>query len=288
MNPAQLEKVDVVANVALTGGSYYIYVVAVALIVGTAFVLFFNWMRGKSPRVKMTLLFINAMLLLLALTFRPETEFVVKMLLAMVINVFIYALMYIKDRKKIADIALLEDQLVNALLILSGSLKAGRTLQQGFELVAISLPAPISSEFSQVLQDQHVGVPFDEALKNLLLRVDSKDFKTFVTATLFQKETGGNIISLYDQITFAVAERKKLKGRLENLTVQGRYSGYLIAILPIVLFVFLYFTNPDYVAIFFSSDLPGNEVAKILLMVAVLLEIVGVLVIRNIVSRRLE
>ena len=286
MNPGTVASVEAAA--AATGSSFYIYVIAVVLIIGTAIILFFSWMRGKSPKMKMTLLFVNFILLLLSFSQRPETAFIVKMLLIMVINVFIYGVMYVLDRKRIADIALLEDQLVNALLILSGSLKAGRTLQQGFELVAISLPPPISTEFSQVLQDQHLGVPFDQALKNLLKRVCSKDFKTFVTATLFQKETGGNIISLYDQITFAVSERKKLKGRLENITVQGRYSGYIIAMLPIVLFVFLYITNPDYVAIFFSSELPGNEVAKILLMVAVLLEIVGVLVIRNIVSRRLE
>ena len=285
MNPVNVEQAT---SVAAGGSSYFIYVIAVALIVASAIILFFNWMKGKSPKVKITLLFVNAMLLLFVFTFQAQAEFIVKMLLVMVCNVAIYGIMYLYNRRHIADIALLEDQLVNALLILSGSLKAGRTLQQGFELVAISLPAPISNEFSKVLQDQHLGVPFDQALKNLLKRVNSKDFKTFVTATLFQKETGGNIISLYDQITFAVSERKKLKGRLENITVQGRYSGYIIATLPIILFVFLYITNPAYVAIFFSSDLPGSEVAKVLLMVAVLLEIIGVLVIRNIVSRRLE
>jgi tight adherence protein B len=224
----------------------------------------------------------------LALVVEPATKFIVKFLFLMILNVLFFVYLWLWDRKRQGTVAILEDQLVNALLILSGSLKAGRTLQQAFELVAISLPPPISDEFNQVLQDQHVGMPFDEALKGMLRRVGSKDFKTFVTATLFQKETGGNIISLYEQITFAVAERKKLKGRLDSITVQGRYSGYLIAVLPVVLFLVLHFINPQYVGVFFDGDLPGNAVARILLMMAVLLEIVGVLVIRNIVSRRLE
>ena len=284
MNPA----VEAGANGASASGSQYIYIVASLLIVGTAIVLFFSWMRGKSFKVKASMLSLNVFLIAAAFFLRPDTAHMVKFLLIMILNVLIYVLMYLQERKRESNVAVMEDQLVNALLILSGSLKAGRTLQQAFELVAISLPPPINQEFNQVLQDQHVGVPFEEALKNMLKRVRSKDFKTFITATLFQKETGGNIISLYDQITFAVAERKKLKGRLDNITVQGRYSGYLIAILPVTLFVVLYFTNPQYVSVFFSDELPGNEVAKILLMFAVLLEIVGILVVRNIVSRRLE
>ncbi len=282
MNPAAA------SNAAASTGTHSIYIVAALLIVGTAIVLFFSWMKGKSWKVKAAMLGLNALLLVGAFFVQPETNIMVKILLIMILNVLVYVLMYMQERKRETDVATMEDQLVNALLILSGSLKAGRTLQQAFELVAISLPPPISHEFNQVLQDQHVGVPFENALKNMLKRVRSKDFKTFITATLFQKETGGNIISLYDQITFAVAERKKLKGRLDNITVQGRYSGYLIAILPLALFVVLYFMNPTYVAVFFSNDIPGNEVAKVLLMLAVLLEIVGILVIRNIVSRRLE
>ena len=283
MNPG-----DATAAAAATSGTHYIYILAAMLIVGTAIVLFFSWMKGKSWKVKASMLTMNILLFVGAFFVMKETAYMVKVLLIMILNVLVYVMMYVQERKRETDVAVMEDQLVNALLILSGSLKAGRTLQQAFELVAISLPPPISQEFNQVLQDQHVGVPFEEALKNMLKRVRSKDFKTFITATLFQKETGGNIISLYDQITFAVAERKKLKGRLDNITVQGRYSGYLIALLPLALFVILYMLNPTYVAVFFSSEIPGNEVAKVLLMLAVLLEIVGILVIRNIVSRRLE
>jgi len=287
MNPAP-EAAAAAAAASGTAGPQSIYIVAVAIIVGSAIVLFLNWMKGKSWQVKVMLLTVNVLLLVGAVFVQRETAYIVKLLLVMILNVLIYVLMYVRERQHEATVTELEDQLVNALLILSGSLKAGRTLQQAFELVAISLPPPISLEFNQVLQDQHVGVPFEDALKNMLRRVQSKDFKTFVTATLFQKETGGNIISLYDQITFAVAERKKLKGRLDNITVQGRYSGYLIATLPVALFLVLYSFNPQYVAVFFSNDIPGNEVAKLLLMLAVLLEIVGILVIRNLVSRRLE
>jgi len=271
------------------GGLGVIYIVGQGLIYLTAFVLYVNWLKSKSVKTKIIVNVINALLIVGAWFFLlPNTKFVLKFLFIMIFNVFLFIMMWLRERARLATVEALDDQLVNALLILSGSLKAGRTLQQAFELVAISLPSPISDEFNRVLQDQHVGIPFEDALKNMLHRVKSKDFKTFVTATLFQKETGGNIISLYDQITFAVAERKKLKGRLDSITVQGRWSGYLLAVLPVVLFMVLYFLNPGYMRVFFDASMPGSEIARILLMLAVLLEIVGILVIRNLIDRRLE
>jgi tight adherence protein B len=143
------------------------------------------------------------------------------------------------------ELETLEDQLANALLIISGALKAGRSLEQGFSLVERGMPAPISDEFRTVRTEQELGVPFEESLKNFMTRTPSKDYKLFLTATLFQRETGGNLIALYDQIVFAVSERRRLKGRLDNMTLQGRYTAYIMMFIPVVFCGTLLLVNQD-------------------------------------------
>lgn len=198
-----------------------------------------------------------------------------------VINLIAFAVVGVLRGRETRRMQELEEQLVDALLILSGSLKAGRSLEQGFDLVQKSLPPPIKQEFFLVLQNQSLGMPFDKALKQMLDRVPSKDFRLFVTATLFQRETGGNIISLYDQIIQAVAERKKMRGKVDSMSVQGRYSAYVIATLPVALFAVLAVMNPEYVSVFWTVGW-----AKSLFVLAIVLEVTGIIVIRGILNRK--
>lgn len=165
--------------------------------------------------------------------------------------VLVFALMLINFGAKVlrfnreeALLETLDDQLANALLIVSGALKAGRSLEQGFNLVERGMPAPISDEFRTLRAEQELGVPFEESLKSFMKRTPSKDYKLFLTATLFQRETGGNLIALYEQIVFAVSARRRLKGRLDNMTLQGRYTGYIMMVLPVGFCLFLWAVNP--------------------------------------------
>jgi tight adherence protein B len=176
----------------------------------------------------------------------------------------------------------LEDQLANALLIISGALKAGRSLEQGFSLVERGMPAPISDEFRTVRTEQELGVPFEESLKNFMKRTPSKDYKLFLTATLFQRETGGNLIALYEQIVFAVSARRRLKGRLDNMTLQGRYTGYIMMFIPVAFCTFLWAVNP---ARFFA--LWHQQNGPTLFMVAFGWLGIGIFWLWNIVNRKL-
>lgn len=252
------------------------------LIVVVLLGLFFHHVKQVPVRFRMVLLVMNAVL-------GPVLFLVAKFKLLgvafalLVLNLLVFAFLNVwagTEEKRIGE---LEEQLIDALLILSGSLKAGRSLEQGFDLVQKSLSPPISQEFMMVLQDQGLGVPFDKALRGMLERVPSRDFRLFVTATLFQRETGGNIISLYDEIISAVAERRKVRGKMDAMSVQGRYSGYIIAGLPIGLFVVLLFVNPAYVGVFFDGRYPAAETAFVL---AIVLEVTGVLSIRGILNRK--
>lgn len=204
--------------------------------------------------------------------------------------IFLFVLVLINFAAKVmrfnreeAMLETLEDQLANALLIISGALKAGRSLEQGFSLVERGMPAPISDEFRTVRTEQELGVPFEESLKNFMKRTPSKDYKLFLTATLFQRETGGNLIALYEQIVFAVSARRRLKGRLDNMTIQGRYTGYIIMFIPIAFCLFLWAVNP---ARFFA--LLRQENGPLLFTGSFAWLAIGIFWLWNIVNRKLN
>lgn len=192
-----------------------------------------------------------------------------------------FVLVVLNHKRQTAFADLLEDQLANALLIVSGALKAGRSLEQGFELVERGMPPPISDEFRQILQDQRLGISFEDSLRNFMRRTPSKDYKLFLTATLFQRETGGNLIALYDQIIFAVTERHRLKGRVENLTTQGRMTGYVMMCLPILFLGFLIATDPSRI-----FALTHTSYGVVALLAPFCLLLIGVIWLWTIVNRK--
>ena len=210
------------------------------LVAGVAIYFFITFLASMPRREAMILIAINAAVGIGMIGLKVPAM------------VFLFFLIMINFAAKVMrfnqDEALLEtldDQLANALLIISGALKAGRSLEQGFSLVERGMPAPISDEFRTVRTEQELGVPFEESLKNFMKRTPSKDYKLFLTATLFQRETGGNLIALYEQIVFAVSARRRLKGRLDNMTLQGRYTGYIMMFIPIAFCTFLWVVNPQ-------------------------------------------
>lgn len=244
-----------------------------------AVVILYRRIQNLAPPQRVRVLMINLILVFLfwAIFHLPVHIVAVFLLL---INIAVVSFMGKKEEERAR---LLNDQLVNSLLIASGALKAGRTLEQGFELVSRSMPQPIAGEFRTVLAEIELGVTFEQALRNLLVRIPSKDFKLFVTATLFQRETGGNLIALYDQIIFAVAERKKVLGRLESQTLQQRYSAYVVMALPIALYLILSWLNPAHVAVLHTTDL-----GRLAFYSAIFLQILGVIILRSILSRNLN
>lgn len=242
--------------------------------------LFFHNLK-RLPRTWQVGVFVLNLILLMAFLFIVQFDMLSAFFVLFLIDLVVFFLAGMKLKRDERRVSELEEQLVNALLILSGSLKAGRSLEQGFDLVQKSLSPPISHEFMLVLQNQSLGIPFEKALKGMIERIPSRDFRLFVTATLFQRETGGNIIALYDEIISATAERKKMRGKMEAMSVQGRYSGYIIAALPIALFMVLAVMNPEYVSVFYRV-----EWAKTLFVLAIVLEVTGIVAIRGILNRK--
>ncbi|MBF0410683.1 MAG: type II secretion system F family protein [Candidatus Riflebacteria bacterium] len=141
----------------------------------------------------------------------------------------------------------LDDELIEALLMINSSLKAGRNLDQAFELVAISTPPPICNEFRILVQERRLGVPMVEALVNLAKRVKNQDLQLAVNATIFQQETGGNLEDLYKQIVATVAERKKILGKIMAGTAHARISGFMVGVIPIAMSLMMFLWHPSYI-----------------------------------------
>lgn len=172
--------------------------------------------------------------------------------------------------------ASLEDQLIEVLLMISSSLKAGRNLDQAFELVAVSTPPPICNEFRTLVQERRLGVPMVEALANLVARVPSPDLKLAVNATIFQQETGGNLEDLYRQIVQTVAERKKIMGKVVAGTAHARISGNLVGSIPLFLAVIITTFHPQYLL-----PMLQNPYGQIVLILSLSAAIVGLLFINR-------
>lgn len=164
----------------------------------------------------------------------------------------------------------IEDQLIEVLLMISSCLKAGRNLDQAFELVAISTPPPICNEFRTLVQERRLGVSMVEALTNLTARVKSPDLRLAVNATIFQQETGGNLEDLYRQIVLTVSERKKIMGKVVAGTAHARLSGNLVGSIPLFLAAIITTMQPKYLL-----PMLVNPYGQIVLIVSISASIIG-------------
>lgn len=173
----------------------------------------------------------------------------------------------------------LEDQLIEVLLMISSCLKAGRNLDQAFELIAVSTPPPICNEFRTLVQERRLGVPMVEALSNLAARVPSPDLKLAVNATIFQQETGGNLEDLYRQIVLTVAERKKIMGKVVAGTAHARLSGNLVGSIPLCLAAVITAFHPQYLL-----PMLQNPYGQVVLILSISASILGLLFINRMTS----
>jgi tight adherence protein B len=170
-------------------------------------------------------------------------------------------------------------QLCDALTLVANSLRTGYSFLQSIEMVAKEMPAPVSVEFSRVRREMNLGLTTEDAMNNLARRVDSADLDLVVTAVLIQRQVGGNLAEILDNIGSTVRERIKMKREVNALTAQGRMSGFIIGSLPIGLGVFIYFVNPKYMEILFSSPF-----GQMMLVGAFCGQVVGIILIRKIVN----
>jgi len=170
-------------------------------------------------------------------------------------------------------------QLPDALEMIARGLRSGQSLGFGFNCVAEEMSDPISREFRQAFEEQNLGVPLEETLRDLAERVPNLDLKFFVTAVILQRQTGGDLAEILDKIGALIRDRFRIWGQVQALTGEGRLSGVVLLALPFVLFFAVYQLNPDYLMILFTDPM-----GKQMLAAAIIMQVVGALVIRKIVN----
>lgn len=185
------------------------------------------------------------------------------------------AFIKVKIKKRIK---LLNEQLGDAITMISNSLKAGYSFFQAVEMVAEEMTGPVSEEFSILKKEVSLGLPAEKALENLVLRVSSEDLELVVTALLIQRQVGGNLAEVLDNITSTIRDRVKIKGELKTVTAQGRMSGWVISLLPVVLYLLIYMINPAQMSLLFTRPL-----GLVMMAVAVVMELIGIILIRKVV-----
>lgn len=172
-----------------------------------------------------------------------------------------------------------ECQMPDAMDLLARSLRAGHRLADGMRLIGEEMAEPIAAEFHQCFQQQGLGVPLEEALENLTVRVPNPDLRFFVNAVALQRQTGGDTAEVLDKIAHLIRQRFQIRAQVKALTGEGRLSGAVLLAMPIVLGIYMYFRNPTYLMTLFHDPLGQKMV-----LAAIVLQIVGALVIKKIVD----
>jgi tight adherence protein B len=145
------------------------------------------------------------------------------------------------------------DQLSDMLNLMVNGLRAGYSTMQAMEAVSRELPAPISDEFRRLVQEMQIGIPMPQAMENLLRRIPSDDLDFVITAINVQREVGGNLSEILDNISFTIRERVRIKGEIRVLTATVRTSGIVLSLIPVFLSLALWFVSPEYIGSFFEE-----------------------------------
>lgn len=182
-------------------------------------------------------------------------------------------------RKKRARFERLNLEIGDCLTVLSNSLRAGYSFQQSIELVSKEMEGPLAMEFGKTLREINLGTPTEQALANMAQRVESDDLDLMITAVLIQRQIGGNLAEILDNISNTLRERIRIKGEIKTLTAQGRVSGLVIGLMPPILFAILLVINPDYI-----GDLLEKQAGIYMLLAGVCSQIIGFIFIRKIVN----
>ncbi len=141
-----------------------------------------------------------------------------------------------------------ERQLVDVLVLMTGAVRAGYSLQQALDAVAREMHSPASDEFRRVNYEVGLGLPLSQALNNLTARMQNPDLYLMVTAININYQVGGNLVTMLESVTKTIRERVRLFGEIRTLTSQQRFNSYILTLLPVVFAAIITFLNPRYMA----------------------------------------
>lgn len=221
---------------------------------------------------------LNRLYFVLPLTLGIASYFIFQNIIFSIIGVsvglaipnFIIRMRVAKRKAKFAD------QLLDAINLLSSSLKGGLSLLQALEVVVEEMPPPISQEFGLVVRENRMGVTFEESLERIKKRMDIEELGLIVNSILVARETGGDLTKVFGRLTVTIRDNRKLKENIKTLTLQGRMQGAIMSFLPIVFVMWVISVNKNHFDVMLQHDL-----GRMLLIIAVVLQVVGMFLIRK-------
>lgn len=173
----------------------------------------------------------------------------------------------------------IEKHMPDAMELIARSLRAGHTLQGTLELVSQEIPKPLGTEMRITYEEQRLGLSMPQAFRRMGERVASQDLRFFVIAVLIQSETGGNLAEVLENIGLIIRERLKLKGKVQGLTAEGRFSALVLSLLPFVTFIAFYFLNRQYAVLLWNDPLGVK-----MLTTGIISIVIGIIIMKRMVD----
>ncbi len=172
-----------------------------------------------------------------------------------------------------------EELFPDAIDLLGRAVRAGHAFTTGLELIAKEMPSPVSDEFQRTYEQQNLGLPLRDAFQNMMKRVPLADVRIFVTALIIQRESGGNLAEILDNLAHVIRERFKLMRQIRVYTAQGRLSLYMLVAVPPIMGLMVYGLNREYIMRLFTDPI-GIQ----MLVAGVVMQVMGYFVIRKIIQ----
>lgn len=175
-------------------------------------------------------------------------------------------------------LGLFEERFPDALDMLGRAVRAGHAFTSAMQLVGQEAPEPVAGEFAIAFEEQNYGIPVRDALEHLADRIPSFDVRFLVTALIVQKDSGGNLAEILDQLSRVIRERFRIRRDVKTKTALGRLTAGILIALPILMLVMMMFVNPDYEKVIFHDPLGPR-----ILGIAAFLQVVGGIILWRIV-----
>jgi tight adherence protein B len=172
-----------------------------------------------------------------------------------------------------------EEQFPESIDLLTRAIRAGHPLTSGMRMVADEGPAAVAEEFRQAFEEQRFGLPFSDALLGMVDRVNLVDVRIFAIAVLIQREVGGNLAEILENLANTIRGRFYIRRQLRVYTAQGRLSGYALAALPVVVGLATFMIQRDYMMLLFTT-----AIGRAMVVSAITMQLMGVLWIRKIIN----
>lgn len=212
----------------------------------------------------------------LIINLRVTANHLISIPMAAFLGMLPFLYIYSKKRRRMKKF---ERQLPDAMDLIARALKAGHAFSSGLKMVADEFEDPVGTEFNKALNEINFGVGVAEALKNLPNRVDCPDLKYFVISVILQRETGGNLAEILENIARLIRERFKLQGRVQALAAEGKLSAVILVVLPFFVAFAISIINPGYM-----ETLMTDPIGKIMIVFGLLMMVVGGLIMKRMIK----